>query len=132
MSSICSWLRCIITSSSSSRRLIKSSMNEHVLKLFILLLELLISFSLVFSLVSFKMNESIIFSRKLIVFNLTLETYNFWISEIKNIVVRSQVWKFIDLERSEEESSILRYLKYSDYTKIVSVATSASFLIESI
>jgi hypothetical protein len=106
-------------------------MDEHVLKLFILLLGLLVSFSLVFPLVSFKMDESVISSRKLVVSNLTPGTYNSWISEIKGIAVRSQVWEFIDPEGSEEGPPVPRYPKYSDYTKVVPVATPASSLAES-
>ena len=62
-------------------------------------------------------------SRKLIVSALTPRTYNSWLSEIKGIAVRSQVWEYVDPEGSESEPTIPKFPKFSDYVKVVPVNT---------
>jgi hypothetical protein len=48
-------------------------------------------------------------------------TYNVWIIEIKNIAVRSRVWKYVDSKKSESESLMFKYSRFLDFVKIVSI-----------
>jgi hypothetical protein len=86
----------------------------------VFLLSLVLLFALLFS----RMEEisSFAFARKLIVSALTSTTYNAWISEVKDIAVRSRVWEYVDPEGSEPESLVPKYLRFFDFVKVVSVS----------
>ena len=63
-------------------------------------------------------------SRKLLISISTSTTHNFWLSKIKDIAIRSRVWEYVDLNKSESKSLVLKYSKLFDYIKIVLVLVS--------
>ena len=64
-------------------------------------------------------------SRKMIVSTLTSITYNFWISKIKSIAMRSRMWEYVNSERLELKLMILKYSRFSNYIKSIVILTSA-------
>ena len=63
-------------------------------------------------------------SRKLLISTLTSTSYNFWLSKIKDIAIRSRIWKYVDSDESESKSLVLKYSRLFDYIKIVSTSVS--------
>jgi hypothetical protein len=84
----------------------------------------LLSLVLLFASLFLRMKEifSFAFARKLIVSTLTSTIYNVWIFEEKNIAVRSRVWEYVNSKESESESLMLKYSRFFDFVKIVSVS----------
>lgn len=70
--------------------------------------------------------EDYLVSQKLAVTALTPKNYSTWIQEIKEIATRAQVWEYVDPEGDESELDMLKYSKFKNYIKIVSIATSGS------
>jgi hypothetical protein len=96
-------------------------MKLHRVKYFLVfLLSLVLLFASLFS----RMKEifSFAFARKLIVSTLTSTIYNVWIFEVKNIAVRFRVWEYVNSKESESESLILKYSRFFDFVKILSVS----------
>jgi hypothetical protein len=84
----------------------------------------LLSLVLLFVSLYSRMKEisSFAFVRKLIISTLTSTIYNVWIFEVKNIAVRFRVWEYVNSKESKSESLMLKYSRFFDFVKIVSVS----------
>jgi hypothetical protein len=109
--------RVLLSSLNSDSDLIKLHRVEYFL---VFLLSLILLFVSLFS--RMKEISSFAFARKLIVLTLTSTIYNVWIFEVKNITVRSRVWEYVNSKKSESESLMLKYSRFFDFVKIVSVS----------
>jgi hypothetical protein len=90
----------------------------------VFLLSLVLLFVSLFS--RMKEISSFAFARKLIVSTLTSTIYNVWIFEMKNIAVRSRVWKYVNSKKSKSESLMLKYSRFFDFVKIISILVHIS------
>jgi hypothetical protein len=109
-----------------TQRVLLSSFDSDLMKLhrveyfLVFLLSLVLLFVSLFS--RMKEISSFAFTRKLIVSTLTSTIYNVWIFEVKSIAVRSRVWEYVNSKESESESLMLKYSRFFDFVKIISVS----------
>jgi hypothetical protein len=109
--------RVILSSSDLDSDLMKLHRVEYFL---IFLLFLVLLFVSLFS----RMKEISLFAFawKLIVSTLTSTTYNVWIIEMKNIVVRFRVEEYVNSKELKSESLMFKYSRFFDFVKIVLVS----------